>query len=320
MPRKETASSDAHIAKLRGMRYQIIGRHSAAKLCHWTRQSLLNNRFCYKQKFYGIQSHRCLQMTPSLYCQLRCLFCWRPHDFTPELNRLGRDGLDEPETIIEGSLEAQKTMLNGYYGVMDRVNEKKLNEAEMPKHVAISLSGEPTTYPYLSELIEGFGKKGMTTFLVTNGLLPNVLERITLPTQLYISLVAPNEQIHKKLNIPIIAGSWKCLNSTLELLPSLDTRKVIRITAVKEWNMVEASQYAKLIEKAQPDFIEVKSYMFVGYSRQRLTIENMPSHEETTAFAAEIQKTLPGYEIVDEKKDSRVVLLSNNEKEQTIKF
>lgn len=140
---------------------------------------------------------------------------------------------------------------------------------------------------------------------------PKVLAELTLPTQLYISLSAPNEEIHKKLNVPMIPNSWKLLNETLELLPSLDTRKVIRITLVKGWNDVNPELYAKLISKADPHFIEVKAYMFVGDSRRRLTINNMPRHEEVMEFAKLLERELSDYRVIDEKEDSRVVLLSN---------
>jgi len=58
--------------------YRIVGDHSAVKLCHWMRQSLYYNRPCYKQTFYGIESHRCVQMTPAVdWCSENCNFCWR---------------------------------------------------------------------------------------------------------------------------------------------------------------------------------------------------------------------------------------------------
>ncbi|MCK4309827.1 MAG: 4-demethylwyosine synthase TYW1, partial [Methanomicrobia archaeon] len=64
---------------LRKQRYKIVGEHSAVKLCHWLKKSLMEDRVCYKQKFYGIKSHRCLQMTPAVIsCTHKCLFCWRP--------------------------------------------------------------------------------------------------------------------------------------------------------------------------------------------------------------------------------------------------
>jgi tRNA wybutosine-synthesizing protein 1 len=48
--------------------------------------------------------------------------------------------------------------------------------------------------------------------------------------------------------------------------------------------------------------------MFLGGSRQRLTMDNMPSHEEVKEFAEKISEET-GYRIADEKEDSRVVLL-----------
>lgn len=34
---------------------------------------------CYKHSFYGIESHRCMETTPSLACANKCVFCWRHH-------------------------------------------------------------------------------------------------------------------------------------------------------------------------------------------------------------------------------------------------
>jgi tRNA wybutosine-synthesizing protein 1 len=81
--------------------------------------------------------------------------------------------------------------------------------------------------------------------------------------------------------------------------------------------MIEPKKYADLIKIAQPDFIEAKGYVFVGGSRQRLAIENMPSHEEVKQFAIDLNSYL-GYELIGEKKDSRVVLLSSGEKHAKI--
>lgn len=41
-------------------------------------QSMLRGRGgCYKHTFYGIESHRCMETTPSLACANKCVFCWR---------------------------------------------------------------------------------------------------------------------------------------------------------------------------------------------------------------------------------------------------
>jgi len=53
--------------------------------------------------------------------------------------------------------------------------------------------------------------------------------------------------------------------------------------------------------------------MHVGFSRLRLSYENMPSHVEIRSFGEALAKEI-GYNILDEAPDSRVVLLSRLEK------
>ena len=52
--------------------------------------------------------------------------------------------------------------------------------------------------------------------------------------------------------------------------------------------------------------------MWVGYSRQRLDIKNMPIHEEVKEFSEQILKHLKNYKLKNEKKESRVVLISRS--------
>ena len=73
--------------------------------------------------------------------------------------------------------------------------------------------------------------------------------------------------------------------------------------------MHSEKQFASLIEKASPDFVEIKGYMFVGFSRKRMEEKNMPFHQEVKQFAEKINAHL-GYELKDESPESRVVLLA----------
>lgn len=287
--------------------YAVVGNHSTVKLCHWLGKSLLFNTPCYKQIFYGIESHRCLQMTTaSQYCTQKCLFCWRFQGFTE--TKINKWELDDPQFIFENIIEAQQRLVSGFKGD-ERCNEKKWNEAREPRHIACSLTGEPTLYPYLSDFFEICHRNGLTTFLVTNGTTPKALENMdVLPTQLYISISAPNEETYKKLCSPLIKGGWNKINETMELLPSLNTRTVIRHTLINEWNLGYETEYAKLDKIAEPWFIEPKGYVFVGYSRQRLTLNNMPSHAAIKKFGKKLASIL-GYELIDESEPSRVVLL-----------
>jgi len=66
----------------------------------------------------------------------------------------------------------------------------------------------------------------------------------------------------------------------LDLFPSIDTRKVIRLTMVKGWNMKSPEKYADMIRRAEPDYIEVKAYEWVGESQKRLPRWAMPCMED----------------------------------------
>ena len=41
-------------SRLSKQRYQLVGEHGGVKVCHWTKQSLIADRSCYKGTFYGI--------------------------------------------------------------------------------------------------------------------------------------------------------------------------------------------------------------------------------------------------------------------------
>ncbi|OIO26763.1 4-demethylwyosine synthase TYW1 [Candidatus Micrarchaeota archaeon CG_4_10_14_0_2_um_filter_60_11] len=303
------------LPRLRKAGYAFVGnrKHSAVKVCLWARRALCGKGSCYKQKFYGIKSHRCLQMTPAMpSCNQRCLFCWRDTSLFSEAWPL--DGADEPSEIIDGAVAAQRLLLIGFKGNASADRQKWL-EAQEPNQAAISLDGEPTMYPKLAELIREFHRRGFTTFLVTNGTRPEALRHLAaedaLPTQLYVSLCAPDEETYEKTNLPVGDDNWTKLNETLMLLPSLATRKVLRLTLVKGLNFHSPERYAKLVKVSGVDYVECKSYMNVGFSTQRLTQAHMPSHDEIRAFAAELAGNA-GYEFTDEQVESRVVLLSRD--------
>ena len=295
--------------KLENQQYRIVGRGAAVKICMWTKRSLLDQGVCYKESFYGIGSHRCCQMTPCMVCPNSCLYCWREtNGFVG--SRLSRP--DEPRDIVEGCIEQQRSLLNGFPG-NPKVSMKKFAEAQNPGSFAISLSGEPTMYPALGELIRELNRRKIVSFLVTNGQFPERLESMDpLPTQLYVSLDAATKETYRRVDRPMLKDYWERMMRTLELLPSMGTRRVLRITAVKGLNMKNPGEYAKLIKKAGPDWIEVKGYMWVGSSRKRLKEENMPLHSEVLGFSEKIaEKT--GLRIIDQREESRVALLGEKD-------
>ena len=306
---------------LKKQQYEIVGNHTRVKTCHWTKSDLRGEGGCYKSKFYGINSHQCIQMTPTFTCNNACVFCWR--DLRYHTESAMQDGIDEPADIVEGTMEAQRKLLSGFGG-NEKTSKEKFERAMQPQHVAISLDGEPTLYPKLPELIGEYKKKNFSTFVVSNGLLPERIERLMEepPTQLYISVDAPNEELFNIIDRPIIKNAWAGLIQTLSMLPKLKEkmRTVLRFTLIKGMNMAHAEQWAEIIKLSQPMFVEVKAYMWVGMSRERLEQANMPLHDEVKEFAQEICK-YSGYRLIDEHEPSRVVLLMKEDFEgRVMKF
>ena len=220
---------------------------------------------------------------------------------------------NEPKEIADGLVAAQKEIVSGFGGNR-KVLREKYDEARVPKHVALSLTGEPAIYPKMEGLLEEFRKRDMTTFLVTNGTFP---ERIagwkTLPTQLYVSMVAPNEEVYKKYIRPAQIGLWKKYWKTLELMPELGKRcrTVLRMTLVRGVNDADLEGYAKQVKTAKPHYVEVKSMVFVGGARnpeRGLSLGSMLEMDEVEAFAKKLAE-MTGYRLADAHLPSRVVLL-----------
>ncbi len=298
--------------------YHIIGTTGAVKRCYWTKEALVRRRFCYKCLWYGIESHRCIQMTPVVaWCWNRCLHCWRlqPEDIGMEWDETRPPVIDDPEVVVEESIIEFRKIISGFKG-NPYVNKKMYEEAMNPKHAAISLTGEPTLYPRLGELIREYHKRGITTFLVTHGPRPDILSKLEEePSQLYLSLEAWNKEMYNYFNRPIAPRAWELVLKTIDLIPSFKSPTVYRITLVKGFNMSDrdVEGFARLVERGNPTYVEVKAYMFMGRSRGRLTPANMPSHEEVREFAKKLADRT-GYMLLSESIPSRIVLLSRIKK------
>ena len=253
---------DSYKKLLEKQQYELIGNHSAVKVCTWTKKSLRDEGVCYKEQFYGIKSHRCCQLSVTInYCDMDCVYCWREHYNEPFTD------IDNPEDLIDKAVSAQRKLLSGFGG-LDKVNKEKLAEAQDPNQFAISLTGETLYYPHLSNFIKELKSKGASSFVVTNGMLPNVLANLEPPTQLYLSLDSPDKETQQKLCKPSHPDAWDRLTKSINILKQLKTktRTCIRITAIKGLNMIQPDSYANLIKLADPHFVEVKAYMFVGAS------------------------------------------------------
>ena len=310
-------------ALLRKQKYQLYGKNTAVKKCSWTHNALREDRFCFK-RFYGIQSHRCIQFSPTLICNFTCQFCWRVHeadlalrnmylDYDPSNPQKLREIFDPPKEVVKGILIGQRKIICGYKPFIDPL---KYKEAMNPKHATMSLTGEPFLYPWVPELIQELREQKMTVFTVTNGSVPGTLQAIletkVYPTQLYVTLPAPGISNFLRTHRPLekelaLEKIWETL---LMIGKGVPFRTVARLTVAKGLNLLEPQGYAEMIEAMKPSFIEVKGVVHVGATEKRLPRSAMPSHENIYSFAKELEN-FTKYRILRESKISRLVILSN---------
>lgn len=303
--------------KLRKMNYGLVGETSAVQICRWTKNSLRGDKGCWKEKFYGIKSSGCVQMTPAvMWCENQCLHCWRPI----EMN-LGTElpKIENPVEILDGIIEKRKEMLQGIKGNKE-VDRENFDKNISPKLFTMSLSGEATLYPRLGEMFAEIRRRGAVSFLVTNGLNSEALRRLEkvenkkkqdsedakdfvsgLPTQLVISTNAPNEELFLKWHRSSKKDAWGEFLKSLDVMKSLKgkARRVIRLTLVKKGiegefggmtNMEDKNidEYVDLIKRADPEFVHVKGYKAVGYAKERMGYDNQVWHGEVLEFALKL--------------------------------
>jgi wyosine [tRNA(Phe)-imidazoG37] synthetase (radical SAM superfamily) len=234
--------------------------------------------------------------------------------------------LEESRELVERFVASRKDIIEVH------------SEAATPKHVAISYDGEPTMYKRLPELVTEFRKRGISTFVVTNGTFPERIiemkETGTLPTQLYVTMAAPDRETYLRVcssvkpYFPVHHDHWERLNRTLGLLSSLDCRTVIRVTSVRGVNMIKPESYREKIKKANPSFLEVKGFSISGNAPRiserlgdtdigamdpallKIAFQYAPTHDEIMHFAKAISSDFSLFPLVSESKLNRQALMS----------
>lgn len=292
--------------------YSLIGSHSGVKLCRWTKSMLRGRGGCYKHSFYGIESHRCMEATPSLACANKCVFCWRHHS-----NPVGREWrwqMDPPDVIVHEAIASHVKMIKSFSGAPG-VKALRLQEGYQVKHCALSLVGEPIMYPQINELAGQLHDRGISTFLVTNAQFPDRIRHLSPITQLYVSVDAATQSELKAIDRPLFSDFWERFQECLTLLRDKRQRTVYRLTLVKGWNMTEVANYVKLLQLGQPDFIEIKGVTFCGSSGgAKLTMQNVPYHADVRAFGQALcEATSEQYGLACEHEHSCCVLLARTD-------
>ncbi|PGG99357.1 hypothetical protein AJ79_08551 [Helicocarpus griseus UAMH5409] len=311
-------SSPTHAA-LTKQGYTIVGSHSGVKICRWTKSALRGRGSCYKNSFYGIKSHLCMETTPSLSCSNKCVFCWR-HGTNP-VGTTWRWKVDPPDLIFNGVKEGHYKKIKMLRGVPG-VRAERFAEAMRIRHCALSLVGEPIFYPHINEFLELLHNEHISSFLVCNAQHPDQLAALHRVTQLYVSIDASNRDSLRKIDRPLHRDFWERFQRCLDILREKRyyQRTVYRLTLVKGFNVdEEAKGYADLVEKGLPCFVEVKGVTFCGTSTSAgagLTMQNVPFYDEVVTFVvalnAELSRRGLGYGIAAEHSHSCCVLLASD--------
>ncbi|MDX1797741.1 MAG: radical SAM protein [Candidatus Lokiarchaeia archaeon] len=243
-------------------------------------------------------------------------------EFIKPINYLSNQfKLDNDINSCISSREEIERLINRALTTPDDIMQTHI-EALIPNHAAISLDGEPLLYPRISEYIQEFRNRKMTTFVVTNGTLPEkIMSLESYPSQLYITLPASNEQVYKKVCRPMIKNGWNKIMDSLDSIESLSCRTLVRLTAVKNLNINEEliKEYIKIIEKANPNFFEIKG--FTLQARALMIKDRLKSGEEVKDFFPEYEfleryaqkfEEISGFPMIYKNKPSRDFLFAVN--------
>ncbi|KAL2141863.1 hypothetical protein VTI28DRAFT_1846 [Corynascus sepedonium] len=299
--------------------YSIVGSHSGVKICRWTKSALRGRGSCYKFSFYGINSHQCMESTPSLSCSNKCVFCWR-HGTNP-VGTTWRWVVDPPKLIFEGVKENHYKKIKMMRGVPG-VRAERFAEAMRIRHCALSLVGEPIFYPHINEFLGMLHGERISSFLVCNAQHPDQLAALQHVTQLYVSIDASNRESLRRIDRPLHRDFWERFQRCLDILRErrFRQRTVFRLTLVKGFNIEdEAEGYADLVEKGLPCFVEVKGVTYCGTSTSSsagLTMANVPFYQEVCDFVVALERALRKrgleYGIAAEHAHSCCILLASD--------
>lgn len=318
VPKEMVPKTSPTYAALTKQGYTIVGSHSGVKICRWTKSALRGRGSCYKNSFYGIKSHLCMEATPSLSCANKCVFCWR-HGTNP-VGTTWRWQVDPPDLIFAGAKAGHYQKIRMLRGVPG-VRAERFAEALRIRHCALSLVGEPIFYPHIDALLALLHRERISSFLVCNAQHPAQLAALGRVTQLYVSVDAADRESLRRVDRPLHRDFWERFLACMDILRAKrhTHRTVFRLTLVKGFNVEAAAEgYADLVARARPCFVEVKGVTYCGTSASKgagLTMANVPFYDEVCTFVRALDAALArrglDYGIAAEHAHSCCVLLAS---------
>ena len=259
--------------------YRLVGTHSAVRLSRWTKTHLRGRGACFKRTFYGTNSYETLETSPALSCSSNCVHCWK-HPGCPTAPQWTW-AADDAKLIVDNAIIQHLSMVNTMRDVQG-VRPERLQQAQTVRHCDLSLVGEPLMYPHINSYIQHLHYRGVSTWMYHTGMHPKELERLTTTTQLVLSVCGPTRQLMKDLVQSVYEDFWERFQASLEIMARKSHRTSLRLIIIKMWTDGHFEEYANMIVRCKPDFIEVKGVIFCGRTLSLDT--NVPSHEDIINF------------------------------------
>jgi len=100
------------------------------------------------------------------------------------------------------------------------------------------------------------------------------------------------------------------------MLSTLGTRTVLRISLIRGYNDGEETMpaFASFLQQSNAHFIEIKSYMHIGRSVNRLEYSDMLEMDEGRHFANKLSQENNTFTVMDEREISRIEILQNKKR------
>ena len=258
--------------------YRLVGTHSAVRLSRWTKTQLRGRGACFKRTFYGLNSYETLETSPALSCSSNCVHCWK-HPGCPTAPQWTW-AADDAKLLVENAIIQHTSLLNTMRDVRG-VKPERLKQAQTVRHCDLSLVGEPLMYPNINSYIRHMHYRGISTWMYHTGIHPKELERLTTTTQLVLSVCGPTRQLMNDIVQSVYDDFWERFQASLEIMARKPHRTSLRLIIIKNWTDGQFEDYANIIVRCKPDFIEVKSMIFCG---RTLSLASVPSHEDIINF------------------------------------
>jgi len=298
-------------ASLADQGYRLVGTHSAVRLSRWTKTNLRGRGACFKRTFYGTRSYETVETSPALSCSSNCVYCWK-HPGCPTSTQWAW-AVDDPKMVADNVIFQHIAMLNTMKDVQG-VKPDRLLAAQTVRHCDLSLVGEPLLYPHINAFLQHMHSRRISTWMYHTGLHPKLLEKLGTTTHLTLSVCGPNRQLMKCIMQTMVDDCWDRLQMSLDIMAQKSHRTSLRLIIIKAWTDAFHEEYAELIQRSRPDFIEVKGVIFCGKTDPLNMENNVPTHQEILDFCRKlcaVPSVAKHYELACEHEHSSCALIAH---------